>query len=86
MKAQLPHYHGMDAKLTGDPLPGQTDETAAEREARLRYEAAVIARGHAEIEAGLGIEYDDLKAWLLALDDDENTPLPAPRRRAPPSP
>ena len=55
------------------------NETGPDREARLRRERALIAKAHAEIEAGLGIEEDDLEAWLDALEQDENTPLPLPR-------
>jgi hypothetical protein len=48
----------------------------AERAERLQREAAIIARAHADIDAGLGIEDDDLEAWLDRLDQDENAPLP----------
>jgi hypothetical protein len=58
--------------------PPRRSETPAEREERIRREAAVIAQARAEIEAGQGIGDDDLEAWLDALDHDENTPLPIP--------
>ena len=60
-------------------LPEFEHETEPDREARVRREAALIAKAHAEINAGLGIELDDAEAWLDALEIDENTPLPAPR-------
>lgn len=57
-------------------------ETAAAREARLQWEAAVIAKGHAEIDAGLGLDWDDVEAWLRDLDRDPNAQKPRPRRAA----
>jgi len=57
-------------------------ETAVAREARLRWEAAVIAKGHAEIDAGLGLDWDDVEAWLRDLDRDPNAQKPRPRRFA----
>ncbi len=59
--------------------PEFENETSVERDSRIKREAALIAKAHAEIEAGLGIELDDLEAWLDALETDENTPLPVPR-------
>ena len=73
----------MATKPMADPSPPRREETPAERQTRLRHEAEVIARGHADIDAGLGVGHDELKAWLLALDEDENTPLPVPERPAP---
>jgi hypothetical protein len=51
-------------------------ESQDERESRIRREGAVIAKAHADIKAGLGIDNDALSAWLDALDDDPNTPPP----------
>jgi hypothetical protein len=59
-----------------DPLAPTPGETSVERAERLRREAAVIARGHADIEAGFGVEDDDLEAWLDRLELDENAPPP----------
>ena len=56
-------------------------ETTAECAARAQREAALIAKAHADIDAGLGIEDDDVEAWLDDLDRDENTPLPKPKGR-----
>ena len=73
----------MVTRFMGKPASPRRQETPAERQARLRHEAEVIARGHADIDAGLGIEHDELKAWLLILDEDENAPLPVPEGSAP---
>jgi hypothetical protein len=51
-------------------------KSTAERALRVGREAAIIARAHAEIDAGLGVEDDDLETWLDRLDQDENTPAP----------
>jgi predicted transcriptional regulator len=64
-------------------LPEQDGVSAATgqgeaRAARLRREAEAVARGHADIERGLGIDDDDLEAWLDQLDRDETAPLPRP--------
>jgi predicted transcriptional regulator len=57
-------------------------ETAEQRERRIRYEMAVIAQGHADIDAGLGIEIEDLHAWLDLLDTEPDAPLPTPKPKA----
>ena len=61
----------------------QRPETPAEQAARIRHEAAVIAKGHADLDAGLGIEDDALEAWLDRLDHDESAPLPVPGHPVP---
>jgi predicted transcriptional regulator len=57
-------------------------ETAEQRATRIRREMAIIAEAHAEIDAGLGIEDDDVEAWLDQLDTDEKTPMPVPKPAA----
>jgi hypothetical protein len=57
--------------------PRQRPETPAEQATRVRREADIIAKAHADIDAGLGIEDDDLEAWFDRLDQDENAPPPA---------
>jgi len=54
-------------------------ETDNERLSRIQHEEAIIAKAEADIDAGLGIDDDDLERWLDALDLDENAPLPTPR-------
>jgi hypothetical protein len=54
-------------------------EIAADREARLRYEAAVIARAQADIDAGLGLEWEDVEDWLIELERNPNATFPQPR-------
>ena len=56
---------GLSSPLEGD----------ADREARAR-EDAIVAKGTAEIAAGLGIDGDDVTAWFATLDQDENAPPP----------
>ncbi len=69
----------MTFSTSGRPLPRPSPaETAAERTARLQREADAIALGHAQIDAGHGIEDDALETWLDALDRDPDAPLPAP--------
>ena len=51
-------------------------EAEAERLARTRREAMLVAKAEAAIAAGLGIGEADLLSWLDALDRDDNTPLP----------
>ena len=60
---------------TGLPI----GETEAARLARIAREREVVARAEAAIDAGLGIEFEDLEAWFDALDLDENAPMPLPR-------
>ena len=66
-----------DLDVKQPTLTAQAEESPVERDARIRLEAAIIARGRAEIDAGLGIELDVLEAWLDRLEADENAPLPA---------
>jgi len=42
----------------------------------------VVAKGHADIDAGDGIESDALETWLDELDRDENAPSPISRSPA----
>jgi len=74
-----PYMRRMPATLRPNslgPSAPAPSESPAERVERLQREAAIIARAHADIDAGLGIEDDDLEAWLERLDQDENAPLP----------
>jgi predicted transcriptional regulator len=54
-------------------------ETPAERDERVRMINARIAAGQAEIDAGLGLDWDDVEAWLNLLDTDPDAPMPKPR-------
>jgi hypothetical protein len=58
------------------------DETEAEREARIRYERALIEKGEAEIEAGLGLDWEVVEAWLDELERNPDAPLPQASQRA----
>ncbi len=57
---------------------GPNQETPAQRATRIEREAAVIRKAHAEIDAGLGIDLDDLEAWFDQLEIDRNAPMPKP--------
>ena len=64
-----------------DGLPiGETEGERVVREAR---EAAMIARGIAELKAGLYLTEDELDAWFDQLDRDPDAPMPVPVRRQP---
>lgn len=53
-------------------------ETQSEREERIRWEAAVIARARKEIAAGQYIDGDALDAWFEALEHNVDAPFPQP--------
>lgn len=67
------------------PSASHRFETEAERAGRVQREAAVIARAEADIDAGLGIDDEDLEVWLDDLDRDEAAPLRAATARFPAS-
>jgi predicted transcriptional regulator len=45
----------------------------------MQREDAIVAKAEADIAAGLGIDDDQVEAWLDALDRDPHTPLPSSR-------
>jgi hypothetical protein len=55
---------------------GKRAETHAEREARIRREAATIEQARAEIAAGYGLDDAALAAWLDELDHNPKAPIP----------
>ena len=59
-------------------FPPRRSETEAERHERVECERAIIAKAEADIDAGLGIDDDDLEKWLDALDHNPDAPLPSP--------
>jgi hypothetical protein len=56
-------------------------ETAAERARRISREAEILAQAESDIDAGLGIEDDEMESWMDELDRtkpiDEPSPEPA---------
>ena len=68
--------HSMVIESRCSGTPPTRSETPAERAERVRREAEVIAKAEADIDAGLGIEDDELEEWLDALDRDEGRPAP----------
>lgn len=71
--------HMASLEFKQQPNPSLRPETAGERIARMAREEAIIAKAEADIDAGLGIEDDDVEAWLDLLDQDPEAPLPSPR-------
>jgi predicted transcriptional regulator len=69
------------ARLQADRAPESHSETAAERQRRFAWEAAMIAEADAEIEAGLFVDAADVDAWIDSIGTDHELPLPATRRR-----
>ena len=61
----------------GAPRP----ETEADKQRRLAWEAAMIAEADAEIEAGLYVDPDEVKAWIDSVGTDHELPPPSTRRR-----
>jgi len=55
--------------------PRRHAETPAERAARIGREADTIAKAHADIDSGLGIEDDAMDAWFDQLERDANARL-----------
>jgi hypothetical protein len=49
----------------------------------VKRELDVIYQANLDIDAGLGIEDEDMAAWLERLDHDATAPLPSPRRTPP---
>jgi predicted transcriptional regulator len=65
-----------DAKMTKPAPLTQDQETEAERQDRLVWEAEGIAEARAELDAGLYVDIADVRAWVDSLRTD--TPLPLP--------
>ena len=63
-------------------VPGRRPETATEQRGRVEREEAIIAKAEADIHAGLGIEADEVEAWLNTLDHDPDAPPPSPGCKA----
>ncbi len=64
-----------------DTLNPDTDqtphpETEAERQARIAWEAAGIAKAEASLAAGLYVDADDIDAWIDSIGTDHELPVP----------
>jgi 2-keto-3-deoxy-L-rhamnonate aldolase RhmA len=70
--------HGFITSPNPDP---RSPEKAAERARRIKREAEILAQAERDIDAGLGIEDDEMEAWLDEIDRtkpiDEPSPEPA---------
>ena len=75
-----PHFYA--GFMSADFAPTSPDEdppeTGSEREDRIRWEAAVIARAQEQVAAGDVIDGDALDAWFEALEHDVDAPFPQP--------
>ena len=69
------------ASRPGDDTPDPRPETETERQARLAWEAEMIAEADAEIKAGLYVDSADIKAWIDSIGTDHELPPPPTRRR-----
>jgi len=80
MDRLLPHLYAgiMPADFTPTSPDEELPETTSDREERIRWEAAVIARAREQAAAGDVIDGDALDAWFEALEHDENAPFPTP--------
>ncbi len=63
-----------------DTLPPHP-ETEVERQARIAWEANGIAEARAELDAGLYVDADEMRAWILSMGTDHELPPPPTRRR-----
>jgi hypothetical protein len=62
----------------GDPDQARQDSPLA---ANIQREADIIAKAHADIDAGHGIEDSDMETWLDKLDDDPKALPPLANRQ-----
>ncbi len=56
-------------------------ETDAEKQGRIAWEAARLAEAQAELDAGLYIDADEMRAWIDSIGTDHELPPPPTRRR-----
>jgi predicted transcriptional regulator len=71
--------HAMDT-MDADATQTPSSETEAERLDRLAWEAEGIAEARAELDAGLYVDADEMRAWINSLHTDAPL-LPPPTRR-----
>lgn len=63
--------------------PSHWAETGLEHQERIERERVMIDQAEADINAGLGIDDDDLERWLDDLDRDGDALLPTSRSGSP---
>jgi predicted transcriptional regulator len=51
-------------------------ETAADRQRRIAWDAAMIAEADADIEAGRLVDSAKVKAWIDSIGTDHEAPVP----------
>ena len=67
------------------PGSGQgSPETTVDRARRIEREAEILTQAERDIDAGLGIEDDEMEQWLAELDRTEpmHEPLRGPAQRS----
>ena len=77
MEFGTPHAYpiGMSIMNYLQDFPARRPEATVERQARIEREEAIIAKAEADIDAGHGVEDDDVENWLDGLDHDPDAPL-----------
>jgi predicted transcriptional regulator len=65
---------------TGHTPHAEAEETEAERQDRFAWEAEGIAEARAELNAGLYVDADEMRAWINSLRTDAPLPPPPTRR------
>ncbi len=65
---------------TGHTPHTEAEETEAERQDRVAWEAEGIAEARAELDAGLYVDADEMRAWINSLRTDAPLPPPPTRR------
>ena len=72
------HYH--DPMTTADFRRGPSEpprESDVERLARIAHKRESLAQARADMDAGLGVDWDDVETWLHELDSND-APAPEP--------
>jgi hypothetical protein len=80
-RARATYVSGVVMHVAQNPTSRKRPESIAEREVRIQSETDSIARAHADIDAGLGIEDEDMEAWLDSLERDQHAPVPVSNRQ-----
>lgn len=81
LPATRPTLRGMDSvnPAPNDRADVPRPETEVERQRRLAWEAEMIAKARAELDAGLYATSAEVKAWIDSIGTDHELPVPYPR-------
>jgi predicted transcriptional regulator len=72
----------LNTETVPTPHP-EAEETEAERQARIAWEAEGIAKARASIAAGYYATEAEVDAWIDSLGTDHPLPAPYPRQSRP---